>query len=64
MSDQLTRNLDAMIYHQRLAERLTDSGLAEYHHAEALRYRAEAQRLESRAKVGRKITNYSYISLN
>lgn len=64
MTDQLTRNLDAMIYHQRLAERLADSGLAEYHHAEALRYRAEAQRLESRAKVGRRLCDYSYLSMN
>lgn len=64
MTDQLTRNLDLMIHHQRLAERLADSDLAEYHYREALRYRAEAKQLESRAKVGRRLCDYSYLSMN
>lgn len=55
MKDQLTRNLDLMIRHQRLAERLTDSGLAEYHYREALRYRAEATKLQKQVQVARQM---------
>lgn len=62
--DTLTHTLDQMIYHQRQADSSLDSGLADYHHREALRYREAAKRLESRAKVGRWLCDYSYLSLN
>jgi hypothetical protein len=49
--EQLTYSLNQMIRHQRQAE--ASPAEADYHHAEALRYRAEAMRLEMQLKVTR-----------
>ena len=63
MIDQLTFNLNEMIYHQRLAEQSSDTGLQTFHLEEALRYRAEARRLESQVRVARMMIS-EWISLN
>lgn len=52
--DQLTHTLNQMIAHQRLAElQPAGSQLQEDHHREALRYRAEAHKLDRQIKITR-----------
>jgi hypothetical protein len=51
--EQLTYSLNQMIRHRRQAE--ASPAEADYHHAEALRYRAEAHKLEMQLKVARQL---------
>lgn len=50
--NNLTHNLEAMIYHQRQAER-AEGDLQDYHHREAMRRRLMAHKIEKQIRITR-----------
>lgn len=61
--NNLTNSLDSMIYHQRQAERCQDAGQQDYHHREAMRYRAMAAKLDKQGRVLRQMVG-GWLNLN
>lgn len=51
--DKLTYNLDQMIYHQREAGQAATPERRDSHHAEAMRHRAAAHKLDRQIKTTR-----------
>lgn len=58
----LTNSLDSMIYHQRQAER-AEGEAQDYHHREAMRYRAMAHKIERQERVLRQYIG-EWLNLN
>lgn len=61
--DPITHHLNAMINHQRQAKRATDAGQQDYHHREAMRYRAMVAKLEKQGRVLRQFVS-GWLNLN
>lgn len=61
--DNLTHNLNEMIRNQRLAEGSRDSGQQASYHAEAMRCRLMAQKLEKQIRLTRQSIS-GWLNLN
>lgn len=61
--DNLTHNLNEMIRYQRLAESSPDTGQQASYHAEAMRCRAMAHKLERQGRELRRLVS-GWLNLN